>query len=175
MRAPPKRMLIELPVAEEIDGLATNYPEFRVRKFEYDIKEGSPDLNRAPCKGQIVLVVNGEKGTVLLRSKDGHSWALPNGSVLMYETPEQAARRVAKAECGLGIRSMVLTAMYDVSWHYPEITVKRLHLVYAAVTDDFEFVTPADKYSGAEFRPEVTANVLGSEIDRQALEDSIDK
>ncbi len=168
-------MLIELPVADEIDGLATAYPAFRVRKFEYDIKEGAPDLNRAPCKGQVVLVVNGEKGTALLRNKDGHSWALPSGSILIYETPEQAAKRVAKAECGLGIRSMVLTAMYDVAWHYPDITVKRLHLVYAAVTDDFEFTVPAERYSGAEFRPEVTANVLGSDIDRQALEDSVDK
>ena len=168
-------MLIELPVADEIDKLATTYPEFHVRKYEYDMKEGAPDLNRPPCKGQVVLVVNGEKGTAVLRHRSEHAWALPTGSILIYETPEQAAKRVAKAECGLGIKSLVLTAMYDVSWHYPGITVKRLHLVYAAVTDDFEFVTPAEKYSGAEFRPEVTANVLGSEIDRQALEDSIEK
>lgn len=168
-------MLIELPVAEEIDGLATNYPEFQVRKFDYEIKEGGPDLNRAPCKGQIVLVVRSEKGTVVLRQKGGKAWSLPSGSVLMYETPEQAAKRVAKEECGLGIRTMVLTGMYDVSWHYPDITVKRLHLVYAAVTDDFEFSAPAEKYSEAAFMPEVAASSLGSDIDRHALGDSIEK
>jgi len=130
-------MLIELPTADEIDALALTTPHFEVRKFDFDMKGMKADLNYVPCKGQLVLVISGKNG-VLLTKKKGGAWSLPSGRIGTSEDPVQAAKRIAKEECGVGLRSVELAGMYDVVWHYSDVSVKRLHLVYAALTDDCE-------------------------------------
>jgi len=135
----PKRMLIELPTADEIDALALTTPHIEIRKFDFDMKGMKADLNYIPCKGQLVLVVSGKNG-VLLTKKNGEVWSLPSGRIGTSEDPVKAAKRIAKEECGIGLKSVELAGMYDVVWHYSDVSVKRLHLVYAALTDDSECV-----------------------------------
>lgn len=172
MRKAPKRMLIELPTADEIDSLAITTPRFEVRKFEYELGGKKADLQYAPCKGQIVLVIIGKKGTVLAKRRSTKEWTLPTGRIGAAEDVLQAARRVAKEECGLVLRSLELAGMYDVVWHYAGISVKRLHIVYAAVTDDDECrpESPVECVSPA-FHREVPDAALRNEITKSAIAD----
>jgi ADP-ribose pyrophosphatase YjhB (NUDIX family) len=135
----PKRMLIELPTADEIDALALTTPHIEVRKFDFDMKGTKADLNYFPCKGQLVLVISGKNG-VLWTKKNGEAWSLPSGRIGTSEEPVEAAKRIAKEACGIGLKSVELAGMYDVIWHYSDVSVKRLHLIYAATTDDCECV-----------------------------------
>ena len=135
MKDAPKRMLIELPAADEIDDLAITTPKFEVRKFEFDRADTKADLRYPPCKAQAVMVVSGSRGTVLAKGADGR-WAVPSGRVGAAEEIPVGVKRIAKDDFGLSLRSMELAGIYDVIWHYSDMTVKRLHFVYAAVTDD---------------------------------------
>ncbi len=135
MSGPPKRMLIELPAADEIDDLAITSPKFEVRKFEFDLSHSKADLRYPPCKAQAVVVIRGPKGTALAKGRDG-AWTVPSGRVGAAEEIPGAVKRVAKDEFGLCLKSIELAGVYDVIWHYSDMTIKRLHFVYAAVTDD---------------------------------------
>lgn len=172
---PPKRMLIELPTADEIDALALSTPELSVRKFEYDRKGARANLDYAPCKGHIILVIRSEKGTALVKRKGAKGWSLPSGTIHTYEEIPAAVKRVAKDICGLSVRSMDLAAMYDVIWHFEGVTIKRLHIVYAAVTDDA--CSPGAKGDPVEasFHRDVQASMLHDELDRNALDDCSQK
>jgi len=163
-------MLLELPTADEIDDLACTTPEFKVRKFEYDLRNKRADLDHTPCKGQMVLVIRGDKGTLLVRGKGEKSWGLPSDLILTTETATQSAKRIARDSWGIGLRTMQLAAMYDVIWHHSDFTVKRLHLVYGCLTDDEEcepvksaagtecaFMTVTEKVS---FKDDIVKNAL---------------
>ncbi len=163
---PPKRMLVELPTADEIDDLALSTPQLSVRKFEYDRKGAKADLDYTPCKGQMMLVIRGGDGTVLVRKKGGKGLSLPSGPIHTYEDIPTAAKRVAKDVCGLGLKSMDLAAMYDVVWHFEGVTIKRLHIVYSAITED---ACPAG--AEASFHRDVAPTALHDELDRTALDD----
>ncbi len=172
MRKTPKRMLIELPAADEIDSLAITTPRFEVRQFDSDIGERKADLEYSPCKGQVVLVIVGKKGTVLAKRKGAKDWTLPTGRIGSAEDFVQAAKRVAREECGVMLRSLELAGMYDVVWHYSDISIKRLHIVYAAVTDDDECVPEASKEcSSPGFHREIPEAALKDIITRSALTD----
>ena len=169
-------MLLELPSAGEIDDLATTTPHFEVRKFEFDMGKDKADLNYAPCKGEMILVIVGEKGIVLVRDKGSESWRLPSCRIHTHETAIQAAKRAAKEECGLMLRSLELSGMYDVVWHYADLSVKRLHLLYAAITDDCECCSDGRKGAlEARFFTEVPKSVLDDELMRNALADCSEK
>ncbi|OGS56000.1 MAG: hypothetical protein A3K60_06675 [Euryarchaeota archaeon RBG_19FT_COMBO_56_21] len=129
-------MLIELPTADEIDALAITTPRFEVRKFEFDLGDQPADLKYSPCKGQMVLVIAGKNGIALTRINKKARWNLPSGRISTIEEATAAAKRIALEQCGVMIRCLDLAAMYDVIWHYSDITIKRLHLVYSALTDD---------------------------------------
>jgi hypothetical protein len=62
--------------------------------------------------------------------------------------------------------------MYDVVWHYQDVSIKRLHLVYAAVTED---VPVSIKGRECAFRQDLDEGHLGTEVERAALADSIEK
>jgi ADP-ribose pyrophosphatase YjhB (NUDIX family) len=172
----PKTLLLELPTADEIDQLATTTPHLEVRRFEYDMGNCRPDLNYAPCKGEMVLVIVGEDGVALVRPRGSDEWRLPSGKVRTHETAIQAAKRVAKEECGLALRSLELAGIYEVVWHYSDISVKRLHLIYAAVTDDRECHPEGDKsLCDAMFFTKVPDHVLGNDLMRNALDDCSEK
>ncbi len=171
MNEPPKKMLIELPSADEIDDLAITTPKFEVRKFEIDLSRSRADLKYPPCKAQVITVVRGPKGTTLVRTVNGGNWTVPSGRVGATEEIPGAARRVAKDEVGLPLRSMELAGIYDVIWHYSDLTIKRLHFVYAGVTDD----EPDPKLKS---RVQVTGDpelLVSDEISRAALSDCKDK
>ncbi len=170
----PKRMLLELPVADEIDCLALNYPRFEVRTFEYDRRKEKANLNYSPCKGQMVLVICGKKGTVLARDAITGKWALPSGRIGAAEEVTAAAKRVAKDECGVGVIGLDLVGMYDVVWHFSDISVKRLHLVYAAITEDECFEIGPARGREAKFFREIPEPVLDDDLVAAALRDCTD-
>jgi ADP-ribose pyrophosphatase YjhB (NUDIX family) len=167
----PKHLLIELPTADEIDDLAVTAPRFEVRKLEFDHSDRKADLNYSPCKGQIVLVVRGEKGTALVRAKGTTDWSLPSGRIGPTEEVAKAAKRVAKEQCGLMLKSAELAAMYDVVWHFSDISIKRLHIVYAGVTDDTECCPDDADKKEAAFFVEIPKGVETDQIFVHALAD----
>lgn len=164
-------MLFELPTADEIDSLAITTPKFEVRKFEIDLTGEPADLEYTPCKGQLMLVIRGKKGIVLTRPSKQSKWCLPTGRIGSNEEVRTAAKRIAKDQCGIAIRSLDLAAMYDVVWHYSDITIKRLHLVYAATTDDDE--CPAGGSRGCEsmFFIDLPVDLLQDDISSCAVTD----
>ena len=176
MRKSPKRMLLELPTADEIDDLAMTTPHFEVRKFEFDMGKDKADLNYAPCKGEMTLVIAGKNGIALVGDKNSDKWRLPSCKIRTHETAIQAAKRLANEECGLGLRSLELSAIYDVVWHYADLSVKRLHLLYAAITDDCECCTDGRKgTSEVRFFREIPKSVLDDELMSHAIADCSEK
>ncbi len=170
MKDAPKKMLIELPAADEIDDLAITTPHFEVRKFEFDLSEAKADLRYPPCKAQVVIVVKGPKGTELAKGVKG-SWTVLSGRVSTAEEIPSAVKRVAREDFGISIRSMELAGIYDVIWHYSDMTVKRLHFVYASTTDDDP--DPQAKNEVRAFRkPE---EMVADEISKTALADCSEK
>ncbi len=129
-------MLIELPTADEIDRLAVTTPKFEVRQISIELEDEEADLNYTPCKGQMILVVRGKEGTPLVRTREEKDWVLPSGRIGPNEDIEKSAKRIAMERCGIMLRSVELAGMYDVVWHYSNVSIKRLHLVYACITDD---------------------------------------
>lgn len=169
----PKRMLFELPVADEIDELATRTPRFEVRKFELDLEGQKADLNYAPCKGQLVLVARGEKGTALVKREGSHHWELPSARIPTYEKVEQAAKQLARSQCGIGVRGLELVGMYDVVWHYSDISIKRLHLIYVAIAEDTECKPAKDSsVKEAAFFADLPESVYKNELYAAAIEDT---
>jgi len=163
-------MLIELPAADEIDDLAITTPKFEVRKFEFNLAHSKANLNYPPCKAHVVIVVKGRNGTALSQAKDG-AWSLPSGRVGAAEEIPHAVKRVATEDFGLMLRSLDLAGIYDVIWHYSDLTIKRLHFVYAAVTDDEPQPNPKNKvgfFTNAE-------EMVEDDISKAALTDSKEK
>jgi ADP-ribose pyrophosphatase YjhB (NUDIX family) len=165
-------MLIELPTAEEIDGLAITTPRLEVRKIELDFGKARANLDYAPCKGQVVVVVRGEDGILLVRGHGAQGWSLPTDRIASGEDIGKSAKRVARVQCGLMLRSAELAGVYDVVWHYSDISIKRLHFVYAALTDDRKCAPVKGKeISEARFFREVPDAVRENEVYRFALAD----
>jgi ADP-ribose pyrophosphatase YjhB (NUDIX family) len=132
----PKHMLIELPTADEIDQLAITTPKFEVRHLSFDMGDEKADLHYSPCKGQVVLVARGPGGTVLTKARSRDSWELPSDRIDPNEDIGKSPKRVARETCGIMLRSVELAGIYDVIWHYSNVSIKRLHVVYACLTDD---------------------------------------
>ena len=132
----PKHLLIELPTADEIDQLAITSPKFEVRHLSFDMGDEKADLDYTPCKGQVVLVIRSPAGIPLVKDRSGNDWALPSGRIDPNEDIGKSPKRVAREACGVDIRSAELAGVYDVVWHYSNVSIKRLHVVYACLTDD---------------------------------------
>jgi len=172
VRARPKHLLIELPTADEIDDLAITSPAFEVRKFELHMGGKRADLNYAPCKGQIVIAIRGQRGTLLVRKKGSKKWGLPTGRIAVPEESIESAKRVAKEDLGISLRRLELAGIYDVVWHYSDVSIKRLHIVYAAETDDEE-CNLANQKEIAEWRffSDIAEDLLMDDLTRSALAD----
>ena len=165
-------MLIELPTAEEIDELAITTPKLEVRKLELERGKMKANLDYAPCKGQIVVVIRGEEGILLVKRNDDKGWALPSDRIAPNENIEKSVKRVAKEQCGLMLRTAELAGIYDVVWHYSDVSVKRLHFVYSAITDDHECSPSKRKdVSEARFFRDIPDSVQRHEIHGFALTD----
>lgn len=176
MKKRPAKLLVELPTADEIDALAMSTPDFKVRKFEFEHNETKADLDYVPCKGQILLVIRGERGMALIKRRGSKDWTLPSGRIRTYEDMPTAVRRVAKRECGLGVRSMDLEAMYDVVWHHEDVSIKRLCLVYSATTDDTECKpAPSANVAEAAFHKDMPESHMKGDMDLAAIGDSSEK
>ncbi len=128
-------MLLELPTADEIDDMAAKVPSLTVRRYEFDLLDHEIDLNYTPCKGEAVIVTRRNGGVVLVKSKGAVMWTLPAAKIRMDEAPEDAARRIARERCGLSLTAANLRALYDVTRHYQNVSVKRLFVVYDCSTD----------------------------------------
>jgi len=165
-------MLLELPTADEIDELAMSTPTLNVRKFEYDMKGQSADLDYAPCKGQLVMVIRGGGGTVLTRESSDACWHLPTDLIRTFEPVPDSARRVALELCGVSLRSAELVAMYDVLHRYDDVAVKRLYVVFAGITDDPTCTLTGPGKHEVRFHPDVDLDDLATDIDRAALDDA---
>ena len=165
-------MLIELPTADEIDNLAITTPKLEVRKMELDLAKTKANLDYAPCKGQVVLVIRGEDGIPLVRRHGEQGWSLPSARISPGEDIEKSGKRVAEEQCGLMLKSSELAGIYDVVWHYSDVSIKRLHFVYAAITDDRKCVPAKGKeVSEAKFFREIPGAVQENDIHRHALAD----
>ncbi len=167
-------MLFELPTADEIDALALTSPNIRVRRFDVDKPEEKADLNYAPCKGQVLLVVNGPKGTAFSRGRHSPVWTLPSGRIGANEDVQKSVKRVA-GDFGLSARSTELNGIYDVVFHYSDISIKRLHLAYEVITDD-DAAEPA-RANGYEVRffKEPPPEALCDELVNAAVSDCTQK
>jgi ADP-ribose pyrophosphatase YjhB (NUDIX family) len=168
----PKHMLIELPTADEIDSLAVTAPKFEVRHLTIDLGEDEADLNYTPCKGQMILVVRGNEGIPLVKVRSEKEWTLPSDRIGPNEDIEKSVKRVARERCGIMLRSIELAGMYDVVWHYSDVSIKRLHIVYACLTDD-TVCAPEDtkEVEEARFFKEVPATLKRHRIYGYALTD----
>jgi len=166
-------MLFELPTSDEIDALAVTSPHIEVRKIEIDISSEKADLNYAPCKAQVVLVTRGPNGTALARTAPSVPWRLPSGRVASNEDVQKAVRRIS-GEFGISVKSMELSGIYDVVWHYADISIKRLHLAYEVLTDDEE---PGPSRAGTEVRffRELPVEALADEVSKAAIADCTQK
>jgi len=165
-------MLIELPTAEEIDDLAITTPRLEVRKMELDFGRMKANLDYAPCKGQVVVVIRGEDGIPLVRRHDAQGWSLPSDRIAPGEDIGESVKRVAREQCGLMLRSAELAGIYDVVWLYSDISIKRLHFVYAALTDDRKCAPVKGKeISETKFFKDVPDVVRKDDVYRFALAD----
>jgi len=165
-------MLLELPTADEIDELAMSTPTLNVRKFEYDMKGQNADLDYAPCKGQLVMVIRGGGGTVLTRESSDASWHLPTDLIRTFESVPDSTRRVARELCGVSLRSAELVAMYDVLHRFDDVAVKRLYIVFAGITDDPICAVNGSGEHEVRFHADVNLEDLATDIDRAALDDA---
>jgi ADP-ribose pyrophosphatase YjhB (NUDIX family) len=118
--------------------------------------------------------VDGPKGTLLCRARAGDKWGLPTGRIGACEEPLGASKRVASECCGIGLRSLELAGMYDVSWHYSDVSVKRLHLVYAAKTEDEE-ARPDKNEREVRFFADPPDDSFESDLVRDAIADCKEK
>lgn len=161
-----------MPTADEIDDLAVTTPTLEVRKMELDLSRTKADLNYAPCKGQMVVAIRGEEGVLLVRRHGEQDWSLPSDRIGPNEKVEKSARRVAKEQCGVTLRSVELAGIYDVVWHYADVSIKRLHFVYAALTDDSRCDPSRERgVSDARFFRELPKDFQQDDIHRYALLD----
>jgi ADP-ribose pyrophosphatase YjhB (NUDIX family) len=167
----PKHLLIELPTADEIDQLAITSPKFEVRHLSFDMGDKKADLDYTPCKGQVVLVIRGTSGVSLVRGQADKEWALPTDRIDPNEDIEKSARRVAKEACGLMVRTAELAGVYDVVWHYSNVSIKRLHIVYACLTDDTVCSPEKKSVDEARFFKDVPAATANHAIYGLALSD----
>jgi len=143
-----------------------------VRKLEFDLGKAKADLNYPPCKGQVVLVIRSEHGISLVKRDTDKEWSLPCDRIGPTEDVGKSVKRVAKDQCGVMLRSAELAGIYDVVWHYSDVSVKRLHFVYAAMTDDHRCSPSKDKgVSEAKFFKEIPHGVQDDEIQKFALID----
>lgn len=166
-------MLLELPTADEIDDLAAKTPSLTVRRYEFDLVDREIDLNYTPCKGEVVVVVRKDDGVFLVKAGGTTMWTLPCARISMEETPEKAVFRVAKERCGIAIEDAELKALYDVTRHYKNVSVKRLFVVYSCRTDE----DPVGEAEGSDDQCSVHFGDLDKlvleQIDSQALVDCL--
>ena len=168
-------MLLELPTADEIDDLAADRPALVVRRYEFDLKDRPIDLNYTPCKGEAVFVTDCDRGVALVRSRGSAMWTLPSGRIDVNESPEDAARRIAMDRCHIRLGKVELTALYDVTRHYENISVKRLFVVFRADVADFHSGQSKDAQYECSFHSTDLDRLVCEEIDSQAIADSLEK
>jgi ADP-ribose pyrophosphatase YjhB (NUDIX family) len=164
-------MLLELPTAEEIDELASDTPNLVVRRFEFDLLEMEFDMNYTPCKGEAVIVTKRKGGVYLVRKGAAEMWTLPSGRIAMDEAPRTAGVRIARESCGIELEGMKLRALYDVTRHYGNISVKRLFVVYDAEAADGEQLPPETPNTKCVLHTDDLDKLVLEDIDSQAIAD----
>ncbi|UCE91817.1 MAG: NUDIX hydrolase [Methanobacteriota archaeon] len=164
-------MLLELPTADEIDELAADTPDLVVRRFELDLLEMKFDMDYTPCKGEAVVVTKRREGVFLLRKGAASVWTLPSGRIAMDEAPEEAGARVVSESCGIDAEGMRLRALYDVTRHYGNISVKRLLVVYECEAGSAEPRTPEAPGTKCALHTDDLDKLVLEDIDAQAIAD----
>jgi len=172
VRAAPKRMLLELPTADEIDDLAVSSPSFEVRKFDIDLRRRKADLAYAPCKGHVIVVAKSEAGIAFVRRRRERAWSLPSDRIGVNEVIGKSPRRVAREQCGIGLRIVELAGIYDVVLHFLDISVKRLHVVYAGIAEESECEVSGGDISEARFFAETPSPLHDRQIVLSAIADA---
>jgi ADP-ribose pyrophosphatase YjhB (NUDIX family) len=155
--------------------MASDRPALIVRRYDFDLKDQRIDLNYTPCKGEVLIVTEGVRGVALLKTTGGVMWTLPSGRIDVNEAPETAARRVAVNKCGIRLGDVDLKALYDVTRHYENVSVKRLFVVYLAKVDDYHGGAQRDDRSPCVFHSENLDKLVCEEIDSQAIADCLEK
>ena len=164
-------MLLELPTADEIDEMAADAPDLVVRRFEFDLLEMEFDMNYTPCKGEALVVTKSGGGVLLVRKGAASIWTLPSGRIAMNESPDQTGLRVADEECGVDVQAMRLKALYDVTRHYANISVKRLIVVYECEAVRAERRPPETPGTECALHTDDLDKLVLEDIDSQAIAD----
>lgn len=168
-------MLLELPIADEIDELAADRPALVVRRFEYDLTDRRIDLEYQPCKGEALFVTDCMKGVALVRREDARMWMLPSARIDVNESPETTVRRTAAEQCCISLGELDLRALYDVTRHYENISIKRLFVVYRAGVKDFHSGGQHAHGIECSFHSSDLGDIVCEEIDSQAIADCLGK
>jgi ADP-ribose pyrophosphatase YjhB (NUDIX family) len=168
-------MLLELPVADEIDELAADRPSLIVRRFEYELTDRRIDLEYQPCKGEALFVTDCDRGVALVKREGAKMWTLPSGRIDVNEPPEATARRVALERCRIRLGEVDLRALYDVTRHYENISVKRLFVIYRAEVEDFHSGGGRSPVTECSFHSSDLGDLVCDEIDSQAIADCLGK
>ncbi len=166
---------MELPTADEIDELASDRPALLVRRFDLDLRDRRMDLNYAPCKGEVLFVTEGVRGVALVKMKGAVIWTLPSGRIEANDAPEATARRIAKERCGIRLGELDLRALYDVTRHYENVSVKRLLVVYRAKVEDYPSGAHEDGHPQCVFHSADLEELVFEGIDSQAIADCLEK
>lgn len=168
-------MLLELPLADEIDEMATDRPSLIVRRFEYELTDRRIDLEYQPCKGEALFVTDCMRGVALVKSDGAKMWTLPSGRIDVNESPEAAARRIAVERCCIRLGEVDLRALYDVTRHYENISVKRLFVIFRAEVEDFHSGGGRMPDTVCTFHSSDLGDLVCEEIDSQAITDCLGK
>ena len=163
--------MLELPTADEIDEMAATAPDLVVRRFEFDLLDMDFDMDYTPCKGEAVVVTKSSGGVLLVRKGAASVWTLPSARISMDETPEQTGARVASEECGVDVQSIRLKALYDVTRHYANISVKRLLVVYECEAIGAERRAPETPGTECALHTDDLDKLILEDIDSQAIAD----
>ncbi|UCE80979.1 MAG: NUDIX hydrolase [Methanobacteriota archaeon] len=144
-----------------------------MRRYEFDLIDHELDLDYTPCKGEVVVVFRKGDGVVLMKAKGATRWTLPCARIDMGETAEMAALRVAEGLFGAVVQEAEPRALYDVTRHYSNVSVKRLFIVYSCRTD-MELVSKVkDQDSECSLHFGDLDELSLEELDSQALADCL--
>jgi ADP-ribose pyrophosphatase YjhB (NUDIX family) len=155
--------------------MASDRPALIVRRFDFDLKDRRIDLNYTPCKGEVVIVTEGVRGVAFLKVQGAAIWTLPSGRIDVNEAPETTARRIAMDRCGIRLGEVDLRALYDVTRHYENVSVKRLFVVYLAKVEDYHSGAHTEDHPPCVFHSTDLDKLMCEEIDSQAIADCLEK
>jgi 8-oxo-dGTP pyrophosphatase MutT (NUDIX family) len=159
-----------LELVAEYYGETFDLPPAEVRnRLAGELGEVSPKV------ASLVGVVDDDGRLLVIKRADDGRWCLPGGKLDVGESPEEAAVREAREETGVRVAVEELVDTYAVeppssSPHHTVVLLYRCTAIGGEPTttheaDAVRYLYPGDvpAWSGAEYHPEMAADVLAAE------------